>query len=197
MLLQCYISMPLLCYATRYYTILYYAAAVFSRIITPPIPPAAQTEISPYLCPVRRRVLARLPTSRPPVAANGWPTAMLEPLGLIFSYHTIGMYVRGNETKRNETKRPVFFVKWEGFLVFVRSLSWQINGMMVDFHEEVQYTKRGGGGVFRSTHPRDGSHRLVLAEPLLRKLHGLQARQRCQDLHTDYGLYHNVTTNKH
>jgi hypothetical protein len=63
-----------------------------------------------------------------------------------------------NETKRNETKRPVFFVKWESFLVFVRSLSWQINGMMVDFHEEVQHTKRGGGGggVFAPPPPRVG-----------------------------------------
>ena len=56
---------------------------MFSRIITPPIPPAAQTEISPYRWHVRRSVFARLPTNLPPVAAKGCPIAIEEPFGLI------------------------------------------------------------------------------------------------------------------
>src|SRR5436853_2216139 len=51
-----------------------------SRIATTPWPPAAQIEISPRPEPFSARSLASVATIRPPVAANGCPTASDEPV---------------------------------------------------------------------------------------------------------------------
>ena len=57
------------------------AALRLSMMAATPMPPAVHTEISPRP-PCSASSLARLPTMRAPVAANGWPKARLEPLTL-------------------------------------------------------------------------------------------------------------------
>src|SRR5438552_427363 len=56
-----------------------------SRMAVTPIPPAAQIEIRPRPEPRSASCFASVATMRAPVAANGWPSATLEPLGFIFA----------------------------------------------------------------------------------------------------------------
>src|SRR5262249_22454616 len=60
-------------------------AHVRSRMMAAPSPPAAQTEISAVFLPFSSNSRSAWWTMRAPVAANGWPSAMLPPRGLIFS----------------------------------------------------------------------------------------------------------------
>src|SRR5690625_4380984 len=57
----------------------------FSRMAVTPWPPAAQMEISPRPPPLSSSSLASVATILVPVAANGWPSAMDEPLTLSLS----------------------------------------------------------------------------------------------------------------
>src|SRR3954468_22607303 len=59
-----------------------YAAVQRSTIAVTPIPPAAQIEISARPDPRAASCFAAVVTMRAPVAANGWPSATLDPLGL-------------------------------------------------------------------------------------------------------------------
>ena len=56
-----------------------------SRIAVTPMPPAVHTEIKPRPRPRCCKSFASAPTSRVPVAANGWPTATLPPFTLSFA----------------------------------------------------------------------------------------------------------------
>src|SRR5439155_6434746 len=60
-------------------------AHVRSRMTAAPRPPAAQTEISAVFLPFSSSSRSAWCTIRAPVAANGWPSAILPPRGLIFS----------------------------------------------------------------------------------------------------------------
>src|SRR2546430_2032843 len=51
-----------------------------SRMATTPWPPAAQIEMRPRPDPFSASSLASVATTRPPVAANGWPAASEEPV---------------------------------------------------------------------------------------------------------------------
>src|ERR1041384_2031226 len=51
----------------------------------PPLPPAAQMEMSARPAARSASCLAAVMTMRAPVAANGWPSATLEPFGLSFA----------------------------------------------------------------------------------------------------------------